>query len=84
MSNRFLYVATVLIWGSTWIAIEFQLGTVAPEISVFYRYLLASALLFSWCRYRGLSLRFSGRSHVNFMMLGILLFSLNYIAAYHA
>lgn len=46
MSNRFLYVATVLIWGSTWIAIEFQLGTVAPEISVFYRYLLASALLY--------------------------------------
>jgi drug/metabolite transporter (DMT)-like permease len=84
VTNRFLYVATVLIWGSTWIAIEFQLGTVAPEISVFYRYLLASALLFSWCRYRGLSLRFSGRSHVNFMMLGILLFSLNYIAAYYA
>jgi drug/metabolite transporter (DMT)-like permease len=84
VSNCFLYVATVLIWGSTWIAIEFQLGSVAPEISVFYRYLLASVLLFSWCLYRRLSLRFGDRSHEIFMMLGILLFSLNYIAAYYA
>lgn len=84
MSNWVLYTVTVLVWGSTWIAIEFQLGTVAPEVSIFYRYLLASGLLFSWCRYRGLKLRFSGRAHANFLMLGILLFSLNYITAYYA
>jgi drug/metabolite transporter (DMT)-like permease len=84
MSNWFLYLVTVLVWGSTWIAIEFQLGTVAPEVSIFYRYLLASALLFSWCRYRGLELRFAARAHVNFLMLGVLLFSLNYITAYYA
>ncbi|MDX1403755.1 MAG: EamA family transporter [Woeseiaceae bacterium] len=84
MSNGFLYLATVLIWGSTWIAIEFQLGTVAPEVSIFYRYLLAAALLFSWCRYRGLKLDFDRRAHGKFFMLGVLLFSLNYITAYHA
>jgi drug/metabolite transporter (DMT)-like permease len=84
MSNWFLYVVTVLVWGSTWIAIEFQLGTVAPEVSIFYRYLLASGLLFSWCRYRGLKLRFAVGAHVNFLMLGVLLFSLNYITAYYA
>ena len=84
MSNWFLYVVTVLVWGSTWIAIEFQLGTVAPEVSIFYRYLLAAGLLFSWCRYRGLNLRFDIRAHVDFLMLGVLLFSLNYITAYYA
>ena len=84
MSNWLLYVVTVLVWGSTWIAIEFQLGTVAPEVSIFYRYLLASALLFSWCRYRGLAVRFAPKAHLNFLMLGVLLFSLNYITAYHA
>ncbi len=84
MSNAFLYVITVLVWGSTWIAIDFQLGTVAPEVSITYRYLLAAALLFSWCRYRGLNLRFGSRAHANFLMLGILLFSLNYITAYYA
>ena len=84
MSNWILYMVTVLVWGSTWIAIEFQLGTVAPEVSIFYRYLLASGLLFSWCRYRGLKLRFDAGAHVNFLMLGVLLFSLNYITAYYA
>lgn len=29
--NTFLYVLTVLIWGSTWLAIEFQLGVVPPS-----------------------------------------------------
>lgn len=43
MSNRLLYVVTVLVWGSTWIAIEFQLDLVAPEVSVFYRYVIATA-----------------------------------------
>ena len=42
---------TVLVWGSTWLAIEYQLGVVAPEVSVFYRYAAAAAfLLFAWCR----------------------------------
>lgn len=30
MSNALLYAITVLVWGSTWFAIEFQLGVVAP------------------------------------------------------
>ena len=38
MSNAVLYVITVLVWGSTWLAIEFQLGVVAPEVSIVYRY----------------------------------------------
>jgi len=84
VSNRGLYLATVLIWGTTWIAIEFQLGTVAPEVSVFYRYLLAAAVLFAWCAWRGLRLRFAAGAHGKFLLLGVLLFSLNYIAAYHA
>ena len=33
MANLILFILTVLIWGSTWYAIEFQLGTVAVEVS---------------------------------------------------
>ena len=84
MSNLFLYIVTVLIWGSTWFAIEFQLGTVAPEVSVVYRYVLASALLFAWSHYRKLDLAFGLRQHGWFMLLGLLLFCLNYILAYRA
>lgn len=75
---------TVLIWGSTWFAIEFQLGVVAPEISLVYRYASASLLLFAWCRYRGLGLRFAPGVHARFALLGLLLFGINYIVAYRA
>ena len=84
MNNSILYIVTVLIWGSTWLAIEFQLGVVEPEVSIVYRYVVAALVLFAWCKVRGLSLRFKARDHVYFVLLGLLLFSLNYIFAYHA
>ena len=61
MNNATLYALTVLIWGSTFFAIEFQLGVVPPEVSVVYRYSVAAFLLFAWCRFRKLPLRFALR-----------------------
>ncbi len=84
MNNALLYVVTVLIWGTTWFAIEFQLGTVAPEVSIVYRYAGASMLLFAWSRYRGLNMRFRLQDHARFLLLGVLLFGVNYILAYRA
>jgi len=84
MNNAALYVIAILIWGSTWLAIEFQLGVVEPEVSIVYRYALAAGLLFAWSALRGLSLRFAWRAHLWFALLGILLFSLNYVLAYRA
>jgi drug/metabolite transporter (DMT)-like permease len=84
MSNAFLYVVTVLIWGTTWFAIEFQLGVVAPEVSIFYRYLGAALILFAWSRYRHLPLRYGVTQHAWFVVLGLLLFGINYVLAYKA
>lgn len=84
MSNLALYVTAVLIWGSTFFAIEFQLGTVAPEVSIVYRYVGASALLFAWSRWRELRLSFGWREHAWFVLLGMMLFGINYILAYRA
>ena len=84
MSNTFLYIVTVLIWGSTWLAIEFQLGVVEPEVSIVYRYAMASVVLFIWCKIRKLSLVFNVKYHIFFVLLGLLLFSVNYILAYRA
>jgi drug/metabolite transporter (DMT)-like permease len=84
MTNLLLYIVTVLIWGSTWFAIEFQLGGVAVEVSLAYRYLIAAALMFAWCGLRGRSLRFNWPTHRYFLLMGCFLFGLNYIAAYSA
>jgi len=75
---------TVLIWGSTWIAINYQLGAVAPEVSIVYRFGLAAIILFSYCKFKGLILQFSLRHHLQFVFFGITLFSLNYYFLYSA
>lgn len=84
VSNRFLYLVTVLIWGSTWLAIEYQLGVVAPEVSIVYRYGIASVLLFIYCKYKKLLLVFHVNYHIWFAALGAFLFCLNYVFAYRA
>jgi drug/metabolite transporter (DMT)-like permease len=84
MQNAFLYLVTVLIWGFTWLAIKFQLGVVPPELSVAYRFLLASLLLFGFSRIRRLPMRFPLRAHAFIALQGLFLFSLNYILVYLA
>ena len=82
MSDLFLYVVTVLIWGSTWFAITLQLGTVPPAVSVAWRFLLAAAILLGFSLLRGLPLRFSRREHLFMALQGLLLFCLNYVGFY--
>ena len=84
MSTSVLYSLTVLIWGSSWLAIHFQIGVVPPEIAIVYRFVLASSLLVVWCLARGISLRIAPRHHPYLALLGFSLFSLNYLLFYHA
>ena len=84
MSNLQLFAACVAIWGSTWIAITFQLGRVAPEASVFYRFLLASLLVFAYCLARRLPLRYTPRQHAWIALQGVFMFSVSYIFVYYA
>ena len=76
--NVLLYVVTILIWGSSWLAIKFQLGVVDPMVSVAYRFLLASGISWIYCRYSGLQLSFRLRDHGFMFLQGVSLFALNY------
>jgi drug/metabolite transporter (DMT)-like permease len=84
MNNTFLYLVTVIIWGSTWIAINFQLGYVAPEVSIVYRFALAALCLFAFCYFKKLSLQFSARQHMQLFAFGLTLFGCNYYLLYNA
>lgn len=79
-----LFATCVLIWGTTWLAITFQFGSVAPEMSVGYRFLLASAALFAFCRWRRMPLRFSLSQHVDLVLFGASMFCISYILVYYA
>lgn len=79
-----LFAGCVAIWGTTWLAITYQLGSVAPEASVSYRFLLAAALLTAFCKVRGLPMRFRAGEHAALALLGVFLYSISYIFVYHA
>lgn len=84
MKNALFYLITVLIWGSTWLGIKFQLGVVDPVVSVTYRFALASALLLLWCAVKNINMRFSLRQHGFMFLQGTLLFGFNYLFFYQA
>lgn len=79
-----LYSSSALIWGSTWYGIKLQLTQVPPVLSVGYRFLLASAVLFCYCAIRRRKLLFSRRDHFFLALQGSTLFGLGYIMSYHA
>ena len=84
MSNLQLFAMCVLIWSTTWLAITWQLGVVAPEVSVFYRFFLASMLLFGWCLLRRLPLRLSPRDHGWVALFGMGTVGVSYVFVYYA
>ena len=83
-SDLVLFALPSFIWGTTWLAIKSQLGVVEPEVSVAWRFALASLILLGWCLLRGIPLRFGGRDHGRLALLGLLLFGLNYVLVYRS
>ncbi len=83
MPTPILYLATVLIWGTSWYAMELQL-VLPGELAIAYRFLLAAAMLVGYCLLTGRSLRFSARDHLFMALQGFFLFCLNYILFYWA
>jgi drug/metabolite transporter (DMT)-like permease len=79
-----LYAIVVLIWGSTWAAIPFQLGVVAEEVSVAYRFALGSLALFIYAAASGRQIRIPSKHYGMVIITGTLMFSANYLFTYYA
>ena len=79
-----LYALTVLIWGTTWFAMIYQLGEVAPAASLTYRYLAAGALLLAGAWVAGRRVRLTRREHLWCAAQGALMFSVSYWFTYLA
>jgi drug/metabolite transporter (DMT)-like permease len=84
MKNLILFSIPALIWGSTWLAITFQLGVVDPLVSVFYRFLLAAIILFIYCGLIKMNLKYNAKQHFFMALQGTLLFGINYWLVYLA
>ena len=82
MNNFILFGITLFCWSPTWYVIKFQLGYVDPLVSVFYRFLTASILIFIYLLIKNKNLRFSINHHLWFLFFGVCLYSVNYVFFY--
>ncbi|MEH0073576.1 DMT family transporter [Pannonibacter sp. Pt2] len=78
-----LYGLTVFSWGFSWIAMKGQVANVAPEVSVFWRFVLAAAVMLGWSLIRRERLAFPLRTHLRFAALGLFIFSTNFTLFYY-
>ena len=78
-----LYLGVILFWGTSWIAIRAHLGVVAPEVSLVWRFLAATIIMFGWAAYRGERLHYPLKDHIWFFAVASMLFSFNFILQYY-
>lgn len=82
--NLSLYLLTVLIWGTTWIALKLQLGEVAIAASIAYRFALAAAVLFAVLLLSGRLQKVDKRGQLICLAQGLCLFCINFMCFYTA
>jgi drug/metabolite transporter (DMT)-like permease len=71
-------------WSTSWIGVRLQLGVVAPEVSLLWRFLISGIFMFAWCAVRGDKITgFSTRDHLFFAGLGLSLFCMNFVLFYY-
>jgi drug/metabolite transporter (DMT)-like permease len=78
------FIIFTAIWGSTWIVIRSQLGTVPPQWSVTYRFVIAAVAMAAFATWRGDSLNIGRKGLLAAAFLGFTQFCVNFNAVYLA
>ena len=78
------FILITLIWGSTWIVIKDQLGSVPPVWSVTYRFIISGAAMFLLAKVAGDSFRIGRKGQLLAGVMGFVQFAINYNAVYAA
>ncbi|MEQ8515342.1 MAG: DMT family transporter [Chromatocurvus sp.] len=84
MNTTLLYIYTVLVWGSTWIAIKYQLGDISPIVSIAHRSGLSALIMLAIMLPAGRLTRLDPRDHLFVLAQGLSMFSVNYLFIYAA
>ncbi|MEO7055863.1 MAG: EamA family transporter [Caldimonas sp.] len=79
-----LFAICVLVWGTTWHAITYQLVDFPAELGVAIRFALAGAVLLAFCVWRRTRLAFSVGEHAVMALQGVFLYGVSYVCVYQA
>ena len=78
-----MYSMVVFGWSTSWLPLKWQLGVVAPEVSLLWRFMIAATVMFVISIYLRQSLMFHWRTHLRLALLGLCIFSTNFAFFYH-
>jgi drug/metabolite transporter (DMT)-like permease len=78
------FVIFTAIWGSSWIVIRGQLGTVPPQWSVTYRFVVAALAMALVAKWKGDNLNIGRKGLLAAVFLGFTQFCVNFNAVYLA
>ncbi len=78
------FVIFTAVWGSTWIVIRDQIGSVPPQWSVAYRFVLAAIAMALVAKWKGQSLKMDRGGLIAALVIGVTQFSLNFNSVYMA
>jgi drug/metabolite transporter (DMT)-like permease len=79
-----LFAICVVVWGTTWHAITYQVVDFPAEMGVAFRFALAGAGVLALCAWRGVRLRFSLADHAALALQGVFLYGVSYVCVYQA
>jgi len=85
-SNLILFLGALFFWSGTWSIIGLTQVNIDldPTISVFIRFILSGMIILIYVALTKRKLSFSIKDHLYFFVLGIFLYSGNYIFFYHS
>src|SRR5689334_19092242 len=78
------FIIFTVIWGSTWTVIRGQLGTVPPQWSVTYRFVIAAVAMAAFAWWKGDKLSLGRKGLIAASFLGFTQFCVNFNAVYLA
>lgn len=79
-----LFAVAVLVWGTTWHVITWQLPSLAPAWNVALRFLCAGALVLAIAAARGVRIAARASQHARIAAQGAFLYGVAYVAVYEA
>ena len=86
MSSRdyLLYASIIFVWSTSWLPLKWQVGVVAPEVSILWRFIIAASICMAVAYFRKSRLTFDFKAHFYFLLLGLFIFSTNFTLFYTA
>ena len=83
-TDYFLYGIVLFGWSTSWFPLKGQIGSVYPEISILWRFIIALIICFIISKLQKLNLIFPLKIHFKMALMGFFMFSTNFTLFYYA